>query len=303
MLQKRKGSLSNQKVGIIGTGNMGRGIALNLCRAGFHVAVWDVNPDALTPFRDRKDMNILAPAEMAGVCTVIFFVVPASPQIDSLLKGKNGMLTHPRKGLVLYDLTTSDPVYTKRLARRAAAKGIAYLDAGMSGGAAGAAAGTLSLMIGGDKTAFRRTRKFLTPFADKIFYLGESGSGHTLKLIHNMVLHTIFVATCEGGRMAERAGISLEDMIDVFNVSNARSYISQVRFPRHILTRKWDGGSRVYNLHKDVGMAVELGHKLKADVTLGENTLAFLGKAMDHGMQDTDFTRLYREFNKIIKKT
>ena len=173
----------------------------------------------------------------------------------------------------------------------------------MSGGAAGAAAGTLSLMIGGDKTAFRRTRKFLTPFADKIFYLGESGSGHTLKLIHNMVLHTIFVATCEGGRMAERAGISLEDMIDVFNVSNARSYISQVRFPRHILTRKWDGGSRVYNLHKDVGMAVELGHKLKADVTLGENTLAFLGKAMDHGMQDTDFTRLYREFNKIIKKT
>jgi len=304
MVQKRKGSLSKQKVGVIGTGNMGCGIALNLYQAGFHVAVWDVNPDALTPFRNRKDIDILAPAEMAGVCSVIFFVVPASPQIDGLLlKGKNGMLTHARKGLVLYDLTTSDPVYTKRLARRSAVKGIPYLDAGMSGGAAGAAAGTLSLMVGGDKTAFRRTRKFLTPFADKIFYLGKSGSGHTMKLIHNMVLHTIFVATCEGGRMAERAGIALKDMIDVFNVSNARSYISQFRFPRHILTQKWDGGSRVYNLHKDVGMAVKLGKKLKADVTLGEKTLAFLEKAMDHGMQETDFTLLYREFDNIQKKT
>ena len=303
MVQKNKGALSKQKVGVIGTGNMGRGIALNLSRAGFQVAVWDVNPDALTLFRESKKTDILEPAEMAGVCSVIFFVVPASPQIDSLLKGKNGMLAHARKGLVLYDLTTSDPVYTKRLARRSAVKGIPYLDAGMSGGAAGAAAGTLSLMVGGDKKVFRRTRKFLTPFADKIFYLGKSGSGHTLKLIHNMVLHTIFVATCEGGRMAERAGIALEDMIDVFNVSNARSYISQVRFPRHILTRKWDGGSRVYNLHKDVGMAVNLGKKLKADVTLGENTLSFLEKAMNHGMQDTDFTRLYREFNKILNKT
>jgi len=303
MVRKNKEILSKQKVAVIGTGNMGRGIALNLGRAGFPVSVWDINPEALTSFCNNKDTVILEPAEMAAVSSVIFFVVPASPQIDSLLKGKNGILAHARKGLVLYDLTTSDPVYTKRLARRAARKGIAYLDAGMSGGAAGAAAGTLSLMVGGAKTAFRRTRKFLAPFADKIFYLGDSGSGHTMKLIHNMVLHTIFVATCEGGRMAERAGIALKDMIDVFNVSNARSYISQVRFPRHILTQKWDGGSRVYNLYKDVGMAVKLGKKLKADVTMGETTLAFLEKAMGHGMQDTDFTRLYREFNKILKKT
>ena len=157
-------------------------------------------------------------------------------------------------------------------------------------------------MVGGDKAVFRRTRKFLTPFADNIFYLGASGAGHTMKLIHNMVLHTIFVATCEGGRMAEHAGIALEDMIDVFNVSNARSYISQVRFPRHILPRKWDGGSRVYNLHKDVGMAVKLGRKLKADVTMGERTLAFLQKAMGRGMQEADFTLLYREFDTILKK-
>ena len=169
-------------------------------------------------------------------------------------------------------------------------------------GKAGALAGTLTLMVGGEQAAFKRTRKMLASFADDIFYLGGSGTGHTLKLIHNMVLHTTFVANCEGGRMAERAGIALEDMVAVFNVSNARSYISEVRFPQHILSRKWDGSSRVYNLFKDVGMAVELGHKLKADVTLGEKTLAFLKKGMALGMRDLDFTLLYRDFKKICKQ-
>ena len=293
--------MSKQKVGVIGLGNMGQGIAENLCKAGFPLAVWDIFPDALRPFENKKGATVMAPAAMAAACSVIFFVVPASPEIETLLKGKDGILANARKGLAFYDLTTSDPVYTKKLARRAASKSVAYLDAGMSGGNAGAIAGTLTLMVGGDKAAFKRTRKTLTPFADDIFYLGGSGSGHTLKLIHNMVLHTIFVANCEGGRMAERAGIALEDMIAVFNVSNARSYISEVRFPQHILSQKWDGSSRVYNLYKDVGMAVELGHKLKADVSLGEKTLAFLKKGMALGMRDLDFTLLYRDFKKICK--
>ncbi len=115
------------------------------------------------------------------------------------------------------------------------------------------------------------------------------------------MVHTIFLATCEGGKMAERAGIKLEDMIDVFNVSNARSYISEFRFPKHILSKKWNGASRVYNLHKDLGMAVDLGRKLKSKISLGEDTFAFLSKAIDRGMQDQDFTLLYRDFEKIGK--
>ncbi len=101
--------------------------------------------------------------------------------------------------------------------------------------------------------------------------------------------------------MAERAGIRLEDMIEVFNVSNARSYISQFRFPRHILSKKWDAKSRVYNLHKDLGMAVSLAKDLGAEVSLGERTLAFLDKAVGQGMIEKDFSLLYRDFEKIRK--
>jgi 3-hydroxyisobutyrate dehydrogenase len=200
----------------------------------------------------------------------------------------------------VYDFTTSDPVQTRALAGRAAARGIAYLDAGMSGGATGADAGTLTLMIGGDKAAFEQTRPMLEAIAKRIFHLGPSGAGHTMKLIHNMVCHTIFLATCEGGRMAETAGISLADMIGVFNVSNARSYASEMRFPAHILSGKWDARSRVYNLRKDLSMAIGLADSLGAQVPLGTITRDFLDTAMEHGMTDTDYSRLYERFDEIV---
>lgn len=292
--------MAERKVGVVGLGNMGGGVARNFHKAGVSLAVWDVAPEACRAFQGVAGVAIVPPGEMAATCSVIFFVVPGTPEIASCFEGDNGVLARASEGLVIYDFTTSNPSATRELAARAAACGIAYLDAGMSGGAAGADAGTLSLMVGGDKAAFERTRDLLDMIANRIFYLGGSGAGHTLKLIHNMVLHTIFLATCEGGRMAEAAGINLADMIDVFNVSNARSFISEVRFPRHILSGKWDGRSRVYNLHKDVSMAVGLAGALDSRVPLGTVTRDILDAAIAQGMTDTDFSRLYERFDEIV---
>jgi 3-hydroxyisobutyrate dehydrogenase len=286
-------------LGVVGLGNMGRGIARNIAGSQCGLAVWDIAGSAVRPFQEMPGVTVLEPAKMAGRCGAIFFVVPSTREIEPMLRGRSGILANARPGLVLYDLTTSDPAHTRRLEQMAARKGVAYLDAGMSGGSSGAEAGTLTLMIGGDARAFRRTRKYLRPFTQELFYLGKSGSGHTLKLIHNMVCHTIFLATCEGGRLAERAGIALKDMIAVFNVANARSYASQVRFPRHILSKKWDGRSRIFNLHKDLRMAVSMANAMRANATLGKQTLAFLKRAMALGMADKDFTLLYRDFEKI----
>ena len=289
------------KIGVVGLGNMGGGIARNLAKSKFPLAVWDSSKKAVKAFDKVKNAAPMPPGEMAACCDVIIFVVPGSSEIDEVLKGRTGVLANAKKGLALYDFTTSDPAYTKKLSSRAAKKGVAYLDAGMSGGATGAAAGTLTLMLGGDKKAFGRSRRYLAPFTSKIFHLGPVGAGHTLKLIHNMVCHSVFMATVEGGQMAERAGIKLADMVEVFNVANARSYASEIRFPKHILSKKWDAKPRVYNLHKDLGMAVKLGKKLGAEVNHGEATLSFLKKAMALGMQEKDYALLYRDFEKIRK--
>ena len=289
-----------EKIGVIGLGNMGRGIAKNLAGAGHDLFVWDIDEAARVPF--LRKARVAEPQDMAAQCVMVIFVVPGSPEIDAVMKGRDSLLKAPREGLVLYDFTTSDPVYTKKLARRAARHGVTYMDAGMTGGGAkGADEGTMTLMIGGDEKTFRRTAKLLAPVARKLIHLGPSGAGHTMKLVHNMITHTNFLALCEAAHLARRAGIALEDLIEVFNAGNARSFISERRFPDHILSETWDGRSRVYNLDKDVGMAVALADKLGATVNIGRDTLAYLKRAVDQGRSEDDFTLLYRDFEALGK--
>ena len=114
--------MQKMTVGIIGLGNMGRGIANNYVRAGVPLAVWDVARAAVKPFEKLKNVEVAKPDEMAGMCSIILFVVPGSPEIEAALKGKGGVIANARRGLALYDLTTSAPAATQKLARMAAKK-------------------------------------------------------------------------------------------------------------------------------------------------------------------------------------
>lgn len=282
-------------VGVIGLGNMGRGIVKNIAKAGYTLLVWDVSQDA----RDAQSdiARAAPPSEMAKEADVVIFVVPGSEQIDGIL---DEMLANAGKDLILWDFTTSDPVYTKKLATRAAKAGVPYMDAGMTGGGAkGADDGTMTLMIGGDADVLERSRPALNACAGKLIYLGPSGAGHTMKVVHNLITHTNFLACSEAGRLAEAAGIDLADMIKVFNSGNARSFISERRFPDHILSETWDGRSRIFNLRKDVGMAVALSEELGSPMRLGHQTLAWIQAAMDAGMEEEDFTRMYPALDKL----
>ncbi len=287
------------RVGVVGLGRMGGPVARRLIGAKTPLCLWDVSEAARRPFGRTSGVSIETPGDMAKSCAVVFFVVPSSREIGECFRGKGGLLRNARKGLVVYDLTTSDPAETRRLARRAARAGLGYLDAGMSGGPAGVLAGNLTLMIGGDAKLLRRTRKYLEPFVENVFHLGPQGSGHAMKLVHNMVLHTMFLATCEGARLVERLGMRVEDMIDVFNVSTAYSYASRHRFPNNILSGEWNAQARVYNLQKDVGIAVDMGRERGADVPLAEQTRSFLRKAVARGMMEEDMSLLYRHFDEI----
>lgn len=286
-----------KNIGVIGLGNMGDGIARNLVKAGYDVLVWDIAEEARIKF--GRVARSVQPAEMAALCNIIFLVVPGSNEIDEMLSGRGGMLANARRGLVLYDFTTSDPAYTKKLSAKAKRKNVCYLDAGMTGGATGADKGTLRLMIGGDKRTFTRTKPVLEAFTTQLFYLGPSGAGHTMKLIFNMVVHTNFLVVCEAGLMAETAGIPLSAMINVINAGNARNYASERRFPDHVLSGTWDARSRIYNLNKDVGMAVALAKKMGLPVEIGSSTSGYLKRAIKFGMSETDFSRLYQELRHI----
>ncbi len=284
-----------QTVGVIGLGNMGRGIAKNIAKAGHTLLVWDIAEEARAPYGETA--RIATPTEMAAEAAVVIFVVPGSAQIEPML---GEMLAAAGPGLILWDFTTSDPVHTKRLATQAAEVGVPYMDAGMTGGGAkGADDGTMTLMIGGAEDVLERSREVLNACAGELIHLGPSGAGHTMKVVHNLITHTNFLACSEAGRLAEAAGIELADMIKVFNAGNARSFISERRFPDHILSETWDGRSRIFNLRKDVGMAVALSQELGSPMRLGHQTLAWIQAAVDAGMEDEDFTRLYPALDKL----
>lgn len=284
-----------QTVGVIGLGNMGRGIAKNIAKGGHTLHVWDELEEARAAFVNKAIIG--KPAEIAAVADIIIFVVPGSEQIDNML---NDILNVAKPGLILWDFTTSEPGYTKRLALKANDAGVSYMDAGMTGGGArGADEGTMTLMIGGPEEIFKRSQPVLTSCAGELIYLGPSGAGHTMKVVHNLITHTNFLACSEAGRLAEAAGIELADMIKVFNAGNARSFISERRFPDHILSETWDGRSRIFNLHKDVGMAVELSKELGSPMRIGHQTLTWLQSAVDAGMKDEDFTRLYPALDEL----
>jgi 3-hydroxyisobutyrate dehydrogenase len=294
--------VSIETVGIVGLGNIGRGIALAISRGGKPTLVWDSAEPARNSFSEIANVSVAAPGEMAKRAQIILFVVPSTKQIRECLRGNDGIFANAQKGLVIYDLTTSDPSESRKVAKEANKHGIFYLDAGTSGGPYKADKGQLLTMIGGDRDAFERSRHVLNNICEHVFYVGPSGAGHTLKLLHNIVCHATTLATAEAGHMAERAGISLKDMIDVFNVSNARSYATEFRFPKHIISKTWDGRSRIFNLHKDIQMGVALGERLDADTTFSEATLKILNLAMAHGMSEDDHTLLYRDFDKFRDK-
>ena len=290
----------SQAIGVVGLGQMGRGIAANLDKAGLLAAAFDVAPGAFEAAGLSAPVRQCAPRAMAGSCDTILFVVPASPQIEASLDGPSGLLSVPHDGQVLIDLTTSYPQDTRRLAGKAAKAGRAYIDCGMTGGAAGATAGTLTLMAGGEAVAIDSARPVFDVIAAKLFHVGASGAGHTLKLLHNMVLHTTFLATCEGCLAAERAGLDLAAVIDVFNAGNARSFVSEVRFPKHILSKTFDGNSYVGTLAKDLAMAARYLKEIGAPAAYGPLTARLLDEAVAHGLAREDFTRLYQHYDALF---
>src|SRR3954465_4146524 len=282
---------------VIGLGNMGRGIARNLDRTGRLAAAWDISEAARTDAGLSSEVALLPPSQF-GRLSFILFIVPGSAQIEEMLPALGG---RPHDGETLMYLPTSHPAKTKALAEKARATGRDYVDCGMSGGATGADSGKMALMVGGFDAAVASCKPIFDTIAGTVTHVGPSGAGHTIKLLHNMVCHSNFFVLAEAGRLAERASIPLATAIKVFNAGNARSYISEQRFPNHILSGKFDGRSTVSNLAKDLAMANAFANQIGEANAYTALTAEILAKAIEKGMAGEDFTRLYEQYDELVK--
>ncbi|MEC7671650.1 MAG: NAD(P)-dependent oxidoreductase [Pseudomonadota bacterium] len=286
-------------VSVVGIGQMGLGIAKNIQNAGYLNSIFEINESVLSKFNKSENLIINDAKKGLKSSNVLIFVVPSTTQIRDFLFGSN-WIDNINENTIVIDLTTSNPDATKKLSNELSVRKINYIDCGMTGGAQGAENATLTLMMGGDKGIIDSVTPVLDTFTNRLIHVGNIGSGHALKLIHNMVTHTIFLATVEGVIGAKKLGIDPKTVIDVFNSGNARSYISQSRFPNHILSEKWDARSRVSNLHKDLSMVTDLLNDNQIGCPYGELTTTILQNAISCGLADVDFSLLYNEYEKLI---
>lgn len=276
---------------VIGMGRMGAGIAARLAGLGRLAAVWDSQPIAVSP------APVLPVAEMVKRAGILLFAVPTTRDIRVALSD----VSLPG-GCIVVDLTTSDPEEGASLARALASQGVGYLDAAMTGGAQGAQDGTLTLMIGGEAESLDRARTVLECFATRLFHLGPAGHGQAMKLVHNAILHATFLATCEGLRMAERVGIDAALAVAVLNAGNARSYVSEVRFPRDVLKDQPSARSAVATLAKDLALAEGMAARLAAPAPYTQMTARLLASAQWSGDPTRDFGLLFKEFDRFAGK-
>ena len=285
------------RVSVVGLGQMGAGIARNLHSAGLLAGVSDIDGDAFSRCGLPDAVPCLPVDELIEASDVLLFATPSTRQVEEAL-GTCRLV----EGFIVIDVTTSSPTDSRRVSESLEASGAHYLDAAMTGGAAGADAGTLTLMIGGDSTIFESCRPVFDAIAARTFLLGPVGSGHAMKLIHNMILHSAFLATCEGLKLAERAGLDVSEAVDVLNAGNARSFVTETRFPRDILSGTMNGRSTISNLEKDLGLAVAFGDALEAGIPYGKLTHALLARAVEDGQSQTDFSWLFPFYEGMVSE-
>ncbi|QXT38196.1 NAD(P)-dependent oxidoreductase [Gymnodinialimonas ceratoperidinii] len=280
------------RVGVVGLGQMGGGIARCLDRAGQLHAARDSKPD------QRRVAGLSeGVSDDIDACDVLLFVVPSTTQVADVMAEID---THD--GQIIVDLTTSHPDQSKALAETLRPRGLAYVDAAMTGGAAGADAGKLTLMMGGDAEVIAQIAPVLDIISAQRFHLGEVGAGHAMKLVHNLILHSAFLATCEGLTLAEKAGLDVARAVDVLNAGNARSFVTEVRFPRDILGGVMNGRSVISNLEKDLGLARRFADALGGPSVYTDLTHDVLRTATDGGDGGTDFSYLFPMFEGLAKE-
>lgn len=256
--------------GMVGLGNMGGRMCRRLVSAGYQIRGVDADPDRV----------IAAGAEPAGSlaglsagCDIIFLSLPDSSVIESVIRGPEGLLAAAREGQIIVDLSTADPASTRSLHDELAARGVRYLDAGISGGAAAAGKGTLTLMVGGDAAALETVRPLLATFSAHVHHLGASGAGHVTKVLNNFLNAVTLAATAEVMVAGKKAGLDLAQLLEVINTSSGVSFASLNRFPHIIRGDYLEGGLTGRLMAKDVRLYLSLADGLGVSTLIGPGTL------------------------------
>lgn len=268
---------------MIGLGNMGGRIARRIRDARMPVVGFDVDAEHAANAGVPTATSIRAAVDEAEI---VLFSLPDSSVVEAVVYGEDGVLASCRPGQVVVDLSTAAPSSTAKIHADFAAKGVEFVDAGISGGAAAAERGSLTIMAGGSPAALETVRPVLETAASRIYHMGAPGSGHIAKLLNNFLNGISLAATSEAMVAARRAGLDLAQFLDVVNNSSGVNFASLNRFPRIIEGDYLEGGLTSKLMAKDIRLYLELLPELGVTSLTGPACLGTFNLATALGYGD-----------------
>ena len=276
-----------QRIGLIGLGLMGQHMARRLLEAGHPLTVWNRTADKGQTLRAAGAGWADSPKAVAQASDVVITMVTDSAASEQVACGPNGVLDGARPGLVLIDMSSITPEMSRSLAARAQAKGVAMLDAPVTGAPRVASEGKLGIMVGGPRETFDACLPIFQVLGVKIVYAGGSGMGSTLKLVNNLILGVAIHASAEALVLATKAGLDPQTVIDITSVGGARTGAMETRGPR-MVQRDFSPHFSVNNMYKDLSNVVKLADECGVSLPVAGAAREILRAAKSQGKGDLD---------------
>jgi 2-hydroxy-3-oxopropionate reductase len=278
-------------IGFVGLGIMGKPMAHNLLKAGFPVIVHNRHQEVTDELVAAGASPGARPRDIAASCDVLITMLPASPQVEEVLLGPDGVIEGAHAGLIVVDMSTISPVATRTLASRLAAHGITMLDAPVSGGDKGAIAGTLSIMVGGDEDTFKRCMPIFQALGKTIVHVGGSGAGQVVKACNQIVVALIIEAVSEALVLGSKAGVDPAKILQVLSGGLAANRVIELR-GASMLAHDFTPGGRIRTHHKDLGIVLELGRMYGVSLPVTALVDQMFASLETRGRGDLDHTAL-----------
>jgi 3-hydroxyisobutyrate dehydrogenase len=274
--------------GVVGAGAIGRGFVTSLVRAGFPVAVYDVDAAALALASETGATPARSPAELARASDVVLLALPDTPEILAALD--SGLEAGLQPGSTLVVTSTVSPATPVGLEERLASVGVGVLDAPVSGGPAKAAAGELAIMVGGPPEVFERCRPVLEALASHLVHVGPTGHGEIAKLVNNLMGAVIAVGIAEGLTLAAKSGADVRAVCDGVAGGSGSSWILREWIPETVFEGDYHRRFSLDLMRKDMGLIGELAGSLGVRTPMLDVAAATFARAIDDGYGALDFS-------------
>jgi 3-hydroxyisobutyrate dehydrogenase len=248
-------------IGFIGLGVMGSPMSGHLSKAGHNLFLHDLDMGLTRKHADAlagAAQALATPAEVGARSEIVITMLPNGKVVQDVALGANGLIHGMKPGTLLLDTSSAEPWITKATAQALSEKGIAMIDAAVSGAQWGAQEAKLVFMVGAEAADLAKVRPLLEVMGHKIHHLGGLGAGHTMKCINNTITSMTLSATAEGLVIGKQHGLDPSAMVDVLNDSTGASWISQTHIKQRVISRRFDDPFKLALMLKDIGIAMEL---------------------------------------------